>query len=472
MAKRVKILGGVNALIVTFRELINHWGHWPEEWGLMGSQDWSDEEEIRFQESENGEWTAWRQAEDGEWYVCLDQSFTADELPDVESEVEEGEDDDEQGDDEQDDEESYVGVSIDYRIGNDINFGDYGRLSYEDIVTAYASWVEQQLESAFPGATINVTTSPSTKWHYSDELTVDCEDTNHSERDIREDVRSVGGAWESQGLEGVEVPELEELRNAPYLYELPSDIVQQVIAGEDPFQPEESNDGILRVIQQFRAEPDAPLSLIAQIRKRIVEDHLDYLWEVEMASFTIGEGRVHEPMARAVLEGLDPRPIYDAWRSVQELNAKRNELRKVREQHQREMLSLRSQLRIAEGRIITDDRMIEQVTEEIARSVDAHNNKKSPQWDAYRALAAHAREAKREHDYQRILATFDALLEAGDPRVRRSGSGSPVFVAEDGSTVVHPGMGAGAGAEYCHTEWYLSQFEERGISLVDVEVVD
>lgn len=433
---------GNRSILTTFGEVMDRGGwHHPDDWGMLESQEWDREDVIRFVEMEDG-WRAQRQADDGEWYVFLDGPQ---DIEGIEPED----------------------IYISYKVGNQTEgYLNCGRLSHDDCLRIYSRWLQDALDKAFPDYTVLVGYYPPQRTSYSDEVRIEGVESEEQEEKIRERIQSVLDSFEYQGFE-VEVPTVEELRAAPYFYELPQQVIQQVVAGEDPFDPDESNRKILDVVARYR--PDEPLSDIAQIYKRIAEagGALDYLWEVEMLSSSIGAGRVHEPLARAVLEGLDPRSIYEAWKLVHALNEQRKELRKTRAAHHSEMLFLRNKLKATEAMIAEDDRQIAQNTEAITKAVDVHRKQQSPQWDAYRTLVAKARVAQRERDYRRICATFDALLEAGDPNVRASNSGSPVFIAADGSTVAPSGMGLGAGAEKCPVEWYLEQFQERGITLVE-----
>lgn len=448
---------GEQIVSTTIGELAAFWKTDPDEWGMLDPIAWRQDDPIRFREQSDGTWHMERQHDDGYWRVAVEQAFTLEELPPVGNPPHTPTK-----------RKGYEGITISYQVGNATDWArNCGRLSPDDILLMYSQWLSDALETAFDHARIEVGYHPPRNWHYENEISISGARDEGEEEEVREIIESIVDTFEFQGF--VEVPTVEELQAAPYLYQLPSSIVRMIVAGEDPFEPTGNNWEILMFVERF--DGDAPPSDMAKILKRIVESggELDYLWEVEMLPSTIGAGAVHEPIARAVLEGLNPRPIYDAWKQLQDLNDARKELRKAREHHHAEMLSLRSRLRIVEGLIAEDDRLIALNTTEITHAVDVHNKRESPQWDAYRVLSA---EAQREREYRRIIATFDALLEADDPRVRRSNSGSPVFVTEDGSSVEHPGMGLGAGVDKCPTQWFLQQFEERGIALIELEFVD
>lgn len=72
----------------TIGRLRNYWGHDPEDWGLLGPVGWSDDEDIRVRRTAIGAPTVQfeRQADDGDWYVCIDTPYDHD-LDDVPPEL-------------------------------------------------------------------------------------------------------------------------------------------------------------------------------------------------------------------------------------------------------------------------------------------------------------------------------------------------------------------------------------------------
>lgn len=67
-------------ITTTVSDLEKAWGSTREEWGLMGSVEIADDEEIRFAEREDEGYVLERY-EDGEWYVASDERFEASDLP-------------------------------------------------------------------------------------------------------------------------------------------------------------------------------------------------------------------------------------------------------------------------------------------------------------------------------------------------------------------------------------------------------
>ena len=452
-------------IVTTIQELSDLAGwHNPNDWGMLGPQEWIWDEVIHFIEREDHLWYGFRQADDREWYVCFEEGVEQDDLPPIDGRYKPSENSQTQGSD-------YT-ITIDYVVGSstDWTLKELGRMSPTDVLEQYADWLQQQLEKAFPNAeSIDVSyNSPNGRGSLQDHINIGGAKDDEQEEEILERIKHIVLAYEYDGV--VDVPTLEELQVAPYLYNLPSDIVRKVVAGEDPFDADGDNSAIRTAMQDY--DPDEPLSDIAIIRKRIAESHgeLEYLWDVCMTSLSIQPRGVHEPFARALKEGLNPRPIYDAWEVLQELAKERNQADNKRSEYREQAYRYHALAAVVEGGVAEQVGEIVRITERIADAVDSHRQEKSPQWDAYRSLAAEAKEKNREELYHRILATFEQYIELGDPRVRRSGSGNPVFVDDAGKTVPPPGMGLGAGVEYCHTQWYVAEFEKRGIQLVELSV--
>lgn len=422
--------------------------------GCWGRKNGNGTKRYDSSRTKRGVWLAERQADDRKWYNCLQDTFTLNAFPSdwLEREQEDG------------------GITIDYTVGNRTDWlaDELGRMSPTDVLEQYTDWLQQQLEVAFPNAeSIDVSyNSPNGRGTYQDQINIRGAKDEEQEQEIFERIERIMLAYEYDGV--VETPTLEELQAAPYLYNLPSDIVRKVVAGEDPFEADGDNSAIRTAMQEY--DPNEPLSDMAILHRCIATSKggLDYLWDVGMTRLSIRPRGVHEPIARAVKEGLNPRPIFDAWQSLQEIIQQRNQALNKREEYHNKAYSLRASAAIAEDRVAAQDREIARITTLIADAIDCHRQEKSPQWDAYRAVAAEAKALSREELYHKILATFEQYIELGDPRVRRSGSGNPVFVDDKGKTVPPPGMGLGAGAEYCPVQWYATEFEKRGIHLVEV----
>jgi len=65
----------------TVGELADAWPNPPEEWGMLGPQNWDREERVYFTRCEDGGWQMNRVDGDGIGYCALDERFEVGDLP-------------------------------------------------------------------------------------------------------------------------------------------------------------------------------------------------------------------------------------------------------------------------------------------------------------------------------------------------------------------------------------------------------
>lgn len=66
----------------TIGELVTYGWPDPEEWGLLGSTDWSRDERVRFAREKGDDiWQLERETDDAQWYTALDKPFDDEDIP-------------------------------------------------------------------------------------------------------------------------------------------------------------------------------------------------------------------------------------------------------------------------------------------------------------------------------------------------------------------------------------------------------